>query len=321
MSQFTKTNQVTSPPIITITGGKGGTGKTLIATNLAIRFSQENLKVLLVDCDVENPNSYILLGLDKQDSIETKPIGIFKPEFNTQLCTKCSKCRNACYRHAILQFGDQLPTLMDHLCSGCQTCLKICPSHAIYPASREIGSYFFFSQSYPRLDLLVGELIPTEALSAHIVEHLLNLLKIPPFQDQYDIIIIDSAPGAHCDVEKTILASDMVISVTEPTPFGNHDLKRILELIRLTNQESYVVLNRADLTNDTHTYIANFQELGVQFLGNINVDPTIIEDYAKGIPFITDSRNFHAKDQFIQIFKHIFKKIHRQLPVLAQEEN
>ncbi|MCF2139442.1 MAG: AAA family ATPase [Candidatus Lokiarchaeota archaeon] len=306
------------PPIIAVTGGKGGTGKTLVATNLAVAFTQSNSRVLLVDCDVENPNTFILLGKSLENKlVSSQPIDIFIPKFNKEKCVKCGICQKGCYRHAILQFPEHYPSLMEHLCSGCQVCQRICPHDAIEAGARQIGTKYFIPNAFENLDLLVGELTPSEALSAFIVENLISQATTPEIMNQYDIIIIDSAPGAHCDVEKILNASDMVISVTEPTPFGEHDLNRILELLRLINKPSYFILNRSNLTNESDFLTKKLSSDITKYLGNIEVDKTIMEDYAKGKPFVQDSRTFPAKNQFLEIFhkiQAIIKPIHDNMP-------
>ncbi len=313
------TQNVTQTPIVTpqsprlpsiaITGGKGGTGKTLIATNLAVSFANAGKRVLLVDCDVENPNTNILLGKSfDDDDVKSEPVMIYKPTFNKDLCTQCGLCRSSCYLHAILQFPEHYPTLMEHMCSGCKTCERICPTNAIEPAFRPIGTRYFAHEVKPNLDLMVGELIPSEALSAHIVENLIEWAFAPAHSEKYDLIVLDSAPGVHCDVEKTLLAADIVINVTEPTPFGEHDLRRILELLKLVEKKSYVIMNRANLTTDAQKILDDVTSSALEYVGKIDVDRTLIEDYAKGLPFVLDPRDFPAKTQFLQIF-HTVEKI------------
>lgn len=290
-------------PSIAITGGKGGTGKTLVATNLAVSFANAGKRVLLVDCDVENPNTNILLGKSfGDDDVQSEPVMIYKPSFNQDLCTQCSLCRTSCYRHAILQFPDHFPSLMEQMCSGCKTCEKICPTQAIDPSYRLIGMRYFAADVKPNLDLIVGELTPSEALSAHIVENLIAWAFTPANYTNYDLIVFDTAPGAHCDVEKTLLAADVVINVTEPTPFGEHDLRRILELLQLIQKKSYVIMNRANLTEDAQEILNNVTSKSLEYLGKIDIDRILIEDYAKGEPFVLDSRTFPAKTQFQEIF-------------------
>ena len=234
---------------IAITGGKGGTGKTLIATNLAVQFANQGYSVLLMDTDVENPNTNILLGkpLDDPD-VESTPVEIFTPAFDENKCTKCGKCKTACYRHAILQFPQQFPEIMDHMCSGCETCARICPEDAITSKGRIIGQKYFIPQIHKNLDVIIGELKPSEAVSVLIVEDILEYSHSIQKTHSYDILIIDTAPGAHCDVETSLNAADQIIAVTEPTPFGMHDLGRILELLELNNHTASIIINRADLT-------------------------------------------------------------------------
>lgn len=295
---------------IAITGGKGGTGKTLIASNLAISFAQQGYRTILVDCDVENPNSNILLGkpLDAP-GVDKQPISMFKPEFTVDACTKCGICREACYRHAILQFPDQYPSLMDHMCSGCMTCQKICPTGAITGGTRVIGSQYFLPQIYPNLDLLVGELNPSEAISVKIVEEILQFVEKRMETVPYDIMIIDTAPGAHCDVEKSISDADLVIAVTEPTPFGEHDLNRILDLLEVVGQKADILLNRSNLTAYQEPIRALAQTRNCPIIGEIPVDRVVIEDYAQGKPFVVDSREFPAKTAFQAIFSKITKSL------------
>ena len=295
---------------ITITGGKGGTGKTLIATNLATKFSQEGYRVLLIDCDVENPNSNILLGKPLDDeNVEKKGVFIFKPEFDLDLCTKCGKCREGCYRHAILQFPEQFPSLMDQMCSGCEVCYRICPTNAINYGKREIGSQYFIPKINNNLDLIVGELNPSEAVSVLIVEEILNFAEKLNKENDYDIFIIDSAPGAHCDVEHSISVADVVLAITEPTPFGEHDLRRIFELIKLTNKKADIIINRSTLTDYIQPIYDLVEKYECELLGEIPLDNIVIENYAKGIPFIFDTRKFPAKQAFFQIFKRISQKL------------
>jgi MinD superfamily P-loop ATPase len=290
-------------PSIAVTGGKGGTGKTLIAINIAVKFANEGQKVLLIDCDVENPNTNILLGKSLNDKdVVSQAVSIYKPRFNPEKCTKCGKCRDACYRHAILQFPNHSPSLMEHMCSGCTLCSRVCEDDAIINDSRVIGSQYFSKNVYPNLDLLVGELNPSEAVSVLIIEEILKYAGNIIVQNKYDLVIIDTSPGAHCDVEKSISEAGLIICVTEPTPFGEHDLNRILDLIDIIGHNPKIILNRSDLT-DYKPYIEKLAiRRGVEIIGEIPLDNLIIEDYAKGIPFSLDEREFPGKKAFLKIF-------------------
>lgn len=295
---------------IAITGGKGGTGKTLVATNLAVQFAKDGYSVLLIDTDVENPNTNILLGSSLTErKVKEKPVQIFTPEFDTTKCNKCGKCREVCYRHAILQFPGQFPSIMDHMCSGCTLCQRICPNDAISSKGRIIGKSYFLPEVYTNLDLLIGELTPGEAVSVLIVEDILEIATEIMIDKEYDLVIIDTAPGAHCDVEKSLNAADQIIAVTEPTPFGLHDLKRILELLNLNNHTASVILNRSNLSEFRSPLLAIFKEEHLEILGEIPVDQQIIEDYAKGVPFVLDSNDFLGKHAFLGIYSEVKKRI------------
>ncbi|MHA1339329.1 MAG: nucleotide-binding protein [Promethearchaeota archaeon] len=332
--------------VISITGGKGGTGKTLISTNLATKLFLEGKNVLLVDCDVENPNTNILLGIDlKNTEVIEETIDIFLPEFDPNICNQCGICRESCYKHAIIQFPGDYPTVMEHMCSGCRTCQRLCPTNAIKEGKHSIGKSYFIKDVYADkhnninkndknskwniFDLLIGELKEGEAISVLIVEYLLNKVeyynKIRIKQENlknktiinemksnnskqsniYDYIILDTPPGAHCDVEAALSNSDIILAVTEPTPFGAHDLKRILDLIKILGKNAYIIVNRSNLTNYKEKILEISKKYNSPIIGEIPISNQIIEDYARGIPFIIDSRNFIAKNKFMEVYNKI----------------
>jgi len=293
-------------PFLAITGGKGGTGKTLIATNLAVQFANEGKHVLLVDCDVENPNTHILLNKTLTDpDVNSKKVNLFLPIIDKSICTKCGKCHSACYRHAILQLPLKFPSIMEHLCSGCEICMKICPVLAITPGFRSIGTQYSISNVCPGLDLFIGEMNPSEALSALIVKEILANVSLFNSLNHYDVIILDTSPGAHCDVEQVISAADLILCVTEPTPFGEHDLARILELVRIIQKRAYILLNRSNMTDYRDPINLLAQKYDSQIIGEIPLDVIVIENNVKGIPFVNDSRIFPAKQCFFQIYEYI----------------
>ena len=274
-----------------------------------MHLAHNGSRVLLIDCDVENPNSNILLNKSLQDAdVQVQPITIFAPVFNEDLCVKCDVCRTACYRHAILQFPGNIPSVMDHMCSGCRTCQKVCPTSAISDSRRPIGNQYFLPAVHPNLDVLVGELNPTEAVSVLIVEQILEYGRTLQEQNNYDYVVIDTSPGAHCDVETALSSADVIACVTEPTPFGEHDLKRILSLITLLNKSAHVILNRANLTDYRKPIYDLTASPDIDLLGEIPLDPIVIEDYAKGTPFVLDERDFPAKSAFLTIYEKISAK-------------
>ncbi len=303
---------------IAFTGGKGGTGKTLIAVNLAIKLQNDGYKVLLLDCDTENPNSNILLGksIDDKDVIK-KEVNIFIPTFDESKCTKCGKCQTACYRHAILQLLDQFPSVLDHMCSGCRTGERICPENAILEGSKPIGSTYFMKniiEGKGQVDLFIGELLEGEAVSALIVEYIFEVAaelmnEAEKSGSPYDIVVIDTSPGAHCDVEHSLENADEILCVTEPTPFGAHDLRRILDLLNVINKSGKVILNRSDLTDYRDQIFSINQEYDTEIIGEIPISQEIIEDYAQGKPFVNDPREFLAKTMFDDVYHVITTKL------------
>ncbi len=291
---------------ILVSGGKGGTGKSLIATNLAFLFKMTGRRVLLVDGDVENPNVELLMGknpnLSQKEAIDVK---IFQPTFDPGRCVKCDICMIQCYKHAILRFGDSPPEIMHHLCSGCKTCMRICPKNAINQGERKIGQITFIEKYDDTIDLLIGELLPQEALSVKVISALLNKTDELLNENNYDVVIIDSPPGAHCDVEMLIEYSDFVLCVTEPTPFGEHDLSRMLQLIEMEQKKSTILINRSTISDYKEPIMKLASTFHSPVIGELPMDPIIIEKKTKGIPFVRDKRNFPGKNILIHIFSKI----------------
>jgi MinD superfamily P-loop ATPase len=294
------------PKIICVTGGKGGTGKTLVAVNLAILFKNKGFKVLLIDGDVENPNTYLLLNAKLKNKTE---VLYFLPKIIEDKCTKCGLCAENCETHALLYIKDSYPIPISTVCSGCKLCYKICPTNAIEPDLKVIG--WTYTASAFNIDLFLGELKPAEARSAVIVnklmENLENVIKTEP--EKYDIVILDTAPGAHCDVEELISGADLVIPVTEPTRFGKLDLLRIIELIDLLKKEHKAIVNRSSLLGYKDKFLKELEEIGIEILGDIPLDEEIVSSYCQGIPLMEEKSKFDRDGAGYKSFEIIFENL------------
>lgn len=296
--------------LITITGGKGGTGKTLCAVNIATMFKNRGHNVLLIDGDVENPNTYLLLGgqLEKKVSVP-----FFKPKINEEQCTKCGLCAENCTAHALLHVNDSYPIPILSLCSGCKLCYKICPVKAIEEDYKVVG--WTYKMIVNDITLMLGELKPSEARSAAIVESLLKDYDeiISGNPNKYDIIILDTAPGAHCDVEQLIKRADLVIPVTEPTKFGMMDLLRITELIKLLGKDTRVIVNRSTLLGFKEEFLKELEEREIEILGEIPLNNDIVASYCQGIPIMDENSEYNREGDgyiaFTQIFENLLKWI------------
>ncbi|MFW9937164.1 MAG: AAA family ATPase [Candidatus Thorarchaeota archaeon] len=294
------------PKVICVTGGKGGTGKTLVAVNLAIMFKNIGYKTLLIDGDSENPNTYLLMNGQLEKNSE---VLFFKPKIIEEKCTKCGLCAQNCIPHALLYVDDSIPIPILTVCSGCRLCYKICPSDAIKPDFKVIG-WTYRSKAYG-VDLLVGELKPGEARSAAIIEILMENLEdiINSNPNKYDIIILDTAPGAHCDVELLIGNADVVIPVTEPTKFGKLDLVRIIDLINLLKKDYRAIVNRSSLLGFKDQFMKELKEIGIQILGDIPLDKDIVNSYCQGIPLMDKTSQFNRNGEGYQAFLKIFENL------------
>ncbi len=293
------------PKIICVTGGKGGTGKTLVAVNLATMFKNIGKRVLLIDGDVENPNTYLLLGGELQNK---KAVPFFKPKIIEEKCTKCGLCAENCAPHALLHIKDMYPIPILPVCSGCKLCYKICPTEAIEEDHKVIG--WTYSTKKNGLSLLIGELKPSEARSAAVVEVLLEKLDdiIEKDPEKFDIIILDTAPGAHCDVELLINKADIVIPVTEPTKFGKLDLLRIIELIELIKKKYQAIVNRSSLLGFRDQFLKELEEKNIKILGDIPLDDDIVNSYCQGSPLMDMNSKFKGGEGY-KSFQKIFENL------------
>jgi MinD superfamily P-loop ATPase len=256
---------------ISVTGGKGGTGKSTVAVNLATILAR-NKKVVLVDADVECPNDHILMSTELSSQ---KDSFIFRPKFDYSICTKCRLCRENCSESAIVVFKEGYPFLMPSLCSGCKTCKLICPANAIKDDTKIVGSTFV-SVVNESLTLVTGVLKEGEERSYPLV---LSTRKRSEMIDS-ELEIFDTSAGTGNHVAAAIEGSMFAIVVTEPTPLGIHDLKMILNLLEKLDVKGYVVMNRSDLVADP------LQVVGAETIGKIPLSNEIVDSYVKGRPVV-----------------------------------
>ncbi len=218
--------------IISVASGKGGTGKTLVATSLALSLKDRE-RVQLLDCDVEEPNDHIFL---KPVITGSEAVCIPIPEVDEKKCTYCGKCAEVCAYHAIAVFLKNI-LVFPQLCHGCGACSHLCPEKAITEVGREIGVVEYGHSDgveFAHGKLNVGEAMPTPVIR-----------RVKAQANRDGIVIIDVSPGTSCPVVESIKDSDFCLLVTEPTPFGLNDLILAVETAKELEVPCGVVINRA----------------------------------------------------------------------------
>ncbi len=253
---------------ITIASGKGGTGKTTVATSLAWAAAEKE-SVQLLDCDVEEPNCHIFL----QPNIQTiRPIGVPAPQVDMSRCSGCGQCGDICEYHAIVTLKRK-PLVFAELCHGCKGCMMVCPRGAITEVDREVGTVE--AGQAGKIRFVQGRLRIGEAMSPPLIRAVKKAAS-----DDDCITIIDAPPGTSCPVIEAIQGSDFVVLVTEPTPFGLNDLRLAVEMVQQLDLPFGVVVNRAGI-GDREVYDYCQQE-GIEILMEIPDDRRIAEIYSQG---------------------------------------
>lgn len=252
---------------IAIASGKGGTGKTSIASSLAT-VAAESRSVTYLDCDVEEPNGAILL---KPTLSETRPVTVSVPSVDPARCTGNGTCGKICQYGAILSLNRRV-MVFPTLCHGCGGCWLACPNGAIRETFREIGQIHLGRVGSIRF--VEGLLNIGEAMSPPVIRQV--KAAAPPA----NLVIVDSPPGTSCPVVESVRGSDYVILVTEPTPFGLHDLRMAVDLLRTLRLPFGVVVNRARDVEDSTTQFCRTE--GIEVLAAIPDDRRIAEAYSMG---------------------------------------
>lgn len=277
--------------IISIASGKGGTGKTTVAVNLAL--SLKNIQIL--DCDVEEPNAHLFLKPRIKEEVRAS---IPVPEVDETKCTYCGRCREVCAYHAIAVLpgnnGNKGSVLIfPHLCHGCGACSLLCPQGAIKEVNKEIGVVEIGEKGH--LQFVHGRLNVGEAMSPPLIR------QVKRYINPTRAAIIDAPPGTSCPVITAVKGSDFCVLVTEPTPFGLNDLTLAVEVLRKLMIPFGVVLNRCDIGNcKVESYC---KEENIPILMKIPFSREIAVSYSEGVPIVVKDVSY--QDKFINLYLNI----------------
>ena len=276
---------------LSILSGKGGTGKTTLAVNLALALDN----VQLLDADVEEPNDYIFISPEIEKK-EMESVMRLIPEVNDDKCTACRKCVDFCEYNALAMMLDNV-LVFEEVCHSCGGCKIVCPENAITEKESELGK--LRHDSLPDLDFWQGELNTGEEKAVPVIEKLKTKI------DRNKKIIIDSPPGTTCPTIEAITDTDFTVVVTEPSSFGLHDLKMVIEMLNNIEQPFAVVINRAE--SDSDYLIEDYcQAEGIEVLMKIPFSRKIAELYSNGQPFVYELEGWEDK------LKNLYKIIREE---------
>lgn len=276
--------------IISVASGKGGTGKTTVATNLAAAM---DIPIQLLDCDVEEPNAHLFIRpvIHSKETVYT-----MVPEVDEEKCNSCGNCKKICRFSAITVVGEHVITFPE-LCHGCGGCVEVCTEAAITEGRREVG--VVESGCSGILDFQMGRMRIGEPAAPPLIREVRRKIK------SNEDTIIDAPPGTSCPVISAIEGTDYVILVTEPTPFGLHDLKLAVEVVKEIDIPCGIVINRADLGDDKVKEYASNE--GIPILMEIPFSRDVASAYSRGEMLINSG---DKGAEWRQLFQSLFRKIH-----------
>lgn len=272
--------------ILAVASGKGGTGKTTVAVNLARALGQP---VQLLDCDVEEPNAHLFLQGEK---IFEEVVSVPVPRVDESRCDGCAECGRFCQYHAIVSFGT-VPLVFDEMCHGCGGCAWVCPQKAVREVARRIG--VVETARTGEVLLVQGRLDVGVAMAPPLIRAVKERLQegIPA--------ILDAPPGTSCPVVATIRGADFALLVTEPTPFGLHDLSLAVDTVREIGIPFGVAVNRVGIGDDrVHRYCEREE---IPILLELPDNRRIAEVYSRGMLIV------EALPEYRAVFEALAKKI------------
>ena len=276
---------------IAVASGKGGTGKTSVAVNLALSLG----KVQVIDCDVEEPNVHILLKPTVKD---TFPVELLVPKILEERCDYCGECSRFCQFNALFVAGETA-MVFPELCHSCGGCIIVCPRDAMVEEPRQIGRVI--KGNAGDIELVYGEINVGEALAVPVIAAVKDHI------DEMRMAILDSAPGSASPLVETVHGVDFCLLVTEPTPFGLHDLKVAIEVIQILGIPMGVIVNFAGI-GDRGVY--DFcEKQGIPIMMEIPFDRKIAELYSRGIPFVEAMPEWRQK--FIDLVGQIEEEVEK----------
>jgi MinD superfamily P-loop ATPase len=276
-------------PSIAVASGKGGTGKTTIAVNLAWALSKSGRRVQYMDCDVEEPNGAIFL----KPSFQSKePVLVEVPQVNLDKCIGCGKCGQLCQYGAIVSLGKQVLTF-EALCHSCGGCIQICPTEAITAKQLEVG---VVEQGMAgAVDCVQGLLQIGSVRTPTVIRQTRKRSRADAIR------ILDAPPGTSCPVIAAARDVDFMLLATEPTPFGLHDLKLAVGMVRQLGLPFGVAINRSDIGDDR--VVQYCREENIDILLQIPDDRKIAESYSRGEMMIEALP--HYEPMFLQLYESI----------------
>ena len=276
---------------VTIASGKGGTGKTTLSVNLAAYLAKHKKDVVLADLDVEEPNSQLfIIGEEKSCTTANKMV----PHWDKSECTYCGECADICNFNAIVALGDEI-IIYPQLCHSCYACSELCPTNSLPMQSERIGEIKLFESK--GFDLIEGRLDLGQEMAVGLIAQTIDFID----KDYKNSLkLFDAPPGTSCPVIEATKKSDLVLLVTEPTPFGLNDLTLAVETMKVLGKKMGVVINRYGIGDDAVEAYCKAEHIPI--VAKIKNDKAVAKCYAKGELVYEQIEHFKASIEQIASF-------------------